>query len=46
MGKETRGQSILVVHTFEQIDGETARIRIISARPPTRSEVHDYEEQI
>ena len=44
MGKDTRGQSILVVHTFEQIDDETARIRIISARRPTRTEVRDYEE--
>jgi uncharacterized DUF497 family protein len=45
MGKDTRGQSILVVHTFEQTDGETARIRLISARRPTRSEVLEYEEQ-
>ena len=45
MGKDTRGQCILVVHTFEQIDGEAARIRLISARRPTRSEVRDYEEQ-
>lgn len=45
MGKDARGQSILVVHTFEQIDGETARVRLISARRPTRSEVRDYEER-
>lgn len=45
MGKDTCGQSILVVHTFEQIDDKTARIRVISARRPTRTEVRDYEEQ-
>lgn len=45
IGRDTRGQSIVVVHTFVQIDDETARIRIISARRPTRTEVRDYEEQ-
>lgn len=45
MGKDTRGQSILVAHTFEQLDDETARIRIISARRPTKIEARDYEEQ-
>ena len=44
MGKDTRGQSILVVHTFEHIDDERARIRIISARRPTRTEVRDDQE--
>jgi len=44
MGKDTRGQSILVVHTFEHIDDETARIRIISARRPTKTEVRVYQE--
>jgi uncharacterized DUF497 family protein len=45
MGRDTRGQPVLVVHTFEQLDDETARIRIISARRPTRTEARDYEEQ-
>ena len=45
MGNNARGQSILVVHTFEQLDDESARIRIISARRPTRTEARDYEEQ-
>ncbi len=45
MGKDTRGQSVLVVHTFEQLDDKTARIRLISARRPTRAEAVDYEEQ-
>lgn len=44
MGKDVRGQSFLVVHTFEQLDNDTARIRIISARRPTRTETRNYEE--
>jgi uncharacterized DUF497 family protein len=43
MGKDGRGQTILVVHTFVQIDEAVARIRIISARRPTRSETREYE---
>lgn len=45
MGKDTRGQSVLIVHTFEQLDEKTARLRIISARRPTRAEARAYEEQ-
>lgn len=41
MGKDTHGQFILVVHTFEQLDDEISCIRII----PARTEVRDYEEQ-
>ena len=44
LGKDVLGQYVLVVHTFEQSDGSIARIRIISARQPTRSEIRDYEE--
>ena len=43
MGKDTTGQYILVVHTFEEA-GEMARIRLISARRPTPTEVQAYEE--
>lgn len=45
MGKDTRGRSLVVVHTFEQIDSETARVRLISARRPTRGELRGYEDQ-
>lgn len=43
-GRDIRGQSILVVHTFEQADDDTARIRVISARRPTKAEMRGYEE--
>jgi uncharacterized protein len=44
LGRETGGQYVLVVHTFEQLDHESARIRLISARRPTRTESRTYEE--
>lgn len=45
MGKDTHGGYVLVVHTFEQAGEQTGRVRIISARRPTRAEARDYEEQ-
>jgi uncharacterized protein len=45
LGKDTRGQYLLVVHTFEQLSTELGRIRMISARRPTTAEVHVYEEE-
>jgi len=45
MGKDMGGQYILVVHTFEEVAGVLARVRLISARPP-RAEVHAYEEEL
>jgi len=34
-----------VVHTFEPLTNDGGRIRLISARKPTKAEVHNYEEQ-
>ncbi|MDZ4801948.1 MAG: BrnT family toxin [Bryobacteraceae bacterium] len=45
MGKDLQGRYMVVVHTFEELDEHTARIRIISARRPTRVEIDQYEEQ-
>ena len=33
------------VHTLERSDDDRVRIRLISARRPTKAEIHDYEEQ-
>jgi hypothetical protein len=46
MGRDTHDQYVLAVHTFEQIDEQTARIRMISARRPTKKETRHYEEQL
>ncbi len=36
---------LLVVHTFEWSTEERGRVRLISARKPTKTEIRDYEEQ-
>ena len=46
LGKDAGGQYALVVHTFEWLADERGRVRLISARRPTRAEIRDYEEQI
>lgn len=45
LGKDTGGQYALVVHTFEWLADERGRVRLISARRPTRAEIRAYEEQ-
>jgi len=45
LGKDRMGRYVTVVHTFESLADDRARVRLISARRPTKSEVHDYEEQ-
>ena len=45
LGKDAMDQYVLVVHTFEPLTGDRGRIRLISARRPTKMEVHTYEEQ-
>ena len=46
LGKDTACRHALVVHTFEWLADERARVRLISARRPTKVEIHDYEERI
>ena len=45
LGKDMTGRYLVVVHTFEQSTNDLGRIRIISARRPTRAEVNAYEEE-
>lgn len=45
LGKDATDQYVLVVHTFEPLTNDRGRIRLISARKPTKAEVHNYEEQ-
>ena len=44
LGSDLGGQYVLVVHTFESMVGLRTRIRLISARRPTKAEIRDYEE--
>jgi uncharacterized protein len=45
LGRDKAAKYVLIVHTFEQISDDLGRIRVISARRPTRSEVLAYEEE-
>jgi len=45
LGRDMIGQYVLAVHTFELLTDELGRVRLISARRPTRAEVHAYEEE-
>jgi uncharacterized DUF497 family protein len=44
LGEAANGSLILVVHTWAQTDASRARVRIISARRPTRREARQYRE--
>lgn len=46
LGRDVLGHYVLVVHTHESLSEDRARIRMISARKPTRAEIRSYEEQI
>ena len=43
--REATANDALVVHTLKRSDDDRVRIRLISARRPTKAEIHDYEEQ-
>ena len=43
-GKDATANYALAVHTFERSDDDRVRIRLISARRPTKAEIRDYEE--
>jgi len=43
LGKDALGRYVLVVHTFEWVAADWTRVRLISARKPTKAEIYDYE---
>ena len=44
MGRDVRGGVLVLIHTFREVTAEECKIRIISARRATRSELKRYEE--
>jgi uncharacterized DUF497 family protein len=46
LGKDATGHYALLVPTFEWLTDDRGRVRLISARRPTRAEIRNYEEQI
>ena len=45
IGIDRNGILLVVVHTFQQLDADCCRIRIISARKATRKESKQYQEE-
>ena len=45
LGRDATDHHVLVVHTFEPLADGRGRIRLISARRPTKAEIRDYEEK-
>ncbi len=43
LGQAVNGSLLVVVHTFEELDGNEARVRLISARPATAHERRQYQ---
>ena len=45
MGIDKNGSLLIVIHTFQQIDNNCCKIRIISVRKATRREAKQYREE-
>lgn len=45
LGMSRRSRLVLVVHTHTQLSPTRAKVRIISARRPTKAEVQHYESE-
>lgn len=44
IGQAADGQTLVVIHTFTQLDAATIELRLISARRADRHERQDYEQ--
>ena len=44
IGMDNTGNLVVVCHTFLPLDNDTANIRMISARKPTKKEILQYKE--
>jgi uncharacterized protein len=44
IGQAENGQTLVVVHTFVQIDAQHIEVRLISARKADKQERYDYEQ--
>ncbi len=45
IGIDKNGSLLVVVHTFQQVDANSSRIRMISARKATKNEMKQYREE-
>ena len=44
IGKDSRGRTLVLIHTFSEVSPEEWKIRIMSARMATRREARQHEE--
>jgi hypothetical protein len=44
IGRDTRGKTLILVHTFAPLSAVEWKVRVISARKATRHETRQYEE--
>ena len=45
LGHTDEGQLLAIVHTYQEMDANTVRIRLISAREPSRREQHYFRNE-
>jgi uncharacterized DUF497 family protein len=45
VGIDNNGNLLVVVHTFHQLDADSCKIRIISARKAIKNEIKQYREE-
>ena len=45
MGLDKNNQLLVIIHTYQQIDKDSCKIRIISARKATKNEMKKYHEE-
>jgi uncharacterized protein len=46
IGQAANGQTLVVVHTFAQLDAQNVVVRLISARKADKQERQDYEQAV
>jgi len=45
MGMDSNEALLVLVHTFQHIENNAVKVRVISARKATRSEIRQYKEE-
>ena len=43
MRQADSGKLLVIIHTYQEVNANTANVRLISARPATKHEQHQYE---
>jgi uncharacterized DUF497 family protein len=46
LGQAENSRLLVVIHTYQEINAHEANVRIISARPVTKHEQHQYEASV